>query len=62
MASVDPIETNIHVVGTGIYSGFKPFFNEKYNPNEGSIDSHLYVYKSAMEEATNCQKVKHLLS
>ena len=41
---------------------FKPTFKEKYTPNEGSITSFLYVYESAMEEATNRQKVKHLPS
>ena len=41
---------------------FKPTFKEKYTPNEGSITSFLYVYESAMEEATDRQKVKHLPS
>lgn len=57
--AVDPA---INVLNTRASSSFKPSFKEKYTPNEEIINSFLYVYKSAMEDANNRQKVKHLPS
>ena len=56
-------DPHVHVVAPVTSGGaFKPTFKEKYTPNEGSITSFLYVYESAMEEASDCQRVKHLPS
>lgn len=59
----DEEDPSIHVVNHPATGGtFKPTFKEKYIPNEGSITSFLYVYESAMEEASDRQRVKHLPS
>ncbi len=56
-------DPHVHVVAPATPGGaFKPTFKEKYTPNEGSITSFLYVYESAMEEASDRQRVKHLPS
>lgn len=47
---------------TGPVGSFKPNFKEKYNTNEGSITYLLYVYESAIKEATYRLKVEHLAS
>ena len=58
----DATDPAINVLDSRASSSFKPSFKEKYTPNEGSINSFLYVYESAMEDATDRQKVKHLPS
>lgn len=56
---VHAVNLTIPVVPSG---SFKPSFKDKYTPGKGSIDSFLYVFGSSMEEATDCQKLKHIPS
>lgn len=54
---------HIHVVGAHTTVGnLKLPFKEKYTPDEGSITSFLYAYESAIEEASNYQRIRHLPS
>lgn len=51
--------SSVPVISLG---SFKPSSKEKYTPGEGKIVSFLYIFESAMEEAKDQQKIKHILS